>query len=301
MTRGVGRVRPQHSSRPHLGKPVRSPALTRNRRCRPGARSGPRSASRSTPMRGVLITRCRGKQRVALRPSAGFLPLSSGKDSPCATLFRTAALAGGRTMVAVDAAGAARGRPRRRQRSLADPSAHRRAHPQRPVRLRRLRPHRRHRVRPQGDRRTARRGPRDPPGARAHVDELDDRRRLRQQRRVRRLHGQGGRPRPDHGRGPARVRRRRPGAAAEQAGQRHRADGGPDPGQDRRQDFANVIGQAFAAQGLSVAGSGKADEAVRFLLKQQCAGLLPPDFAAKTARTRPATGATPPRPRPTPT
>lgn len=35
-------------------------------------------------------------------------------------------------------------------------------------------------------------------------------------------------------------------------------------------DYANTIGQAFAARGLSRAGSGKADEAVRFLLKQQC-------------------------------
>lgn len=50
------------------------------------------------------------------------------------------------------------------------------------------------------------------------------------------------------------------------------------------QDFANVIGQAFAARGLSVAGSGKADEAVRFLLKQQCAsGYFRLNFAAKTA------------------
>lgn len=35
-------------------------------------------------------------------------------------------------------------------------------------------------------------------------------------------------------------------------------------------DFANTIGQSFAAQGLTKARSGKADEAVRFLLKQQC-------------------------------
>jgi len=50
------------------------------------------------------------------------------------------------------------------------------------------------------------------------------------------------------------------------------------------QDFANVIGQAFAAQGLSVAGSGKADEAVRFLLKQQCAsGYFRLSFAAENA------------------
>lgn len=35
-------------------------------------------------------------------------------------------------------------------------------------------------------------------------------------------------------------------------------------------DFANTIGQAFAAQGLAAAKSRKADEALRFLLKQQC-------------------------------
>jgi len=36
-------------------------------------------------------------------------------------------------------------------------------------------------------------------------------------------------------------------------------------------DFANTIGQAYAARGLAVARSGKADEALAFLLKQQCA------------------------------
>ncbi len=35
-------------------------------------------------------------------------------------------------------------------------------------------------------------------------------------------------------------------------------------------DFANTIGQSFAVQGLAKARSGKADEALRFLLKQQC-------------------------------
>ncbi len=49
-------------------------------------------------------------------------------------------------------------------------------------------------------------------------------------------------------------------------------------------DFANTIGQAFAAQGLSVARSGRADEAVRFLLKQQCSnGFFRLNFAAKAA------------------
>lgn len=35
-------------------------------------------------------------------------------------------------------------------------------------------------------------------------------------------------------------------------------------------DFANVIGQALAVRGLARAKSGKADEALKFLLKQQC-------------------------------
>ncbi|WP_346387660.1 hypothetical protein [Nocardioides sp.] len=49
-------------------------------------------------------------------------------------------------------------------------------------------------------------------------------------------------------------------------------------------DYANVIGQTFAAQGLSVAGSGKADETLRFLLKQQCStGYFRLNFAAKDA------------------
>lgn len=49
-------------------------------------------------------------------------------------------------------------------------------------------------------------------------------------------------------------------------------------------DYANVIGQSFAAQGLSVADSRKADNAVRFLLKQQCsAGYFRLNFADKSA------------------
>ena len=50
-------------------------------------------------------------------------------------------------------------------------------------------------------------------------------------------------------------------------------------------DFANTIGQAFAARGLARAGSGKADEAVRFLLKQQCeAGYFRLNFAPADRR-----------------
>ena len=59
-------------------------------------------------------------------------------------------------------------------------------------------------------------------------------------------------------------------------------------------DFANTIGQAFAAQGLSVAGSGKADEAVRFLLQQQCSpGYFRLGFSAKTARNQTCDGGDP--------
>lgn len=50
-------------------------------------------------------------------------------------------------------------------------------------------------------------------------------------------------------------------------------------------DYANTIGQAFAARGLARAGSGEADEAVRFLLKQQCSqGYFRLLFAVKDAK-----------------
>ena len=56
--------------------------------------------------------------------------------------------------------------------------------------------------------------------------------------------------------------------------------------EDVNNDFgdANVIGQAFAARGLDVAGSGRADDATNFLLKQQCARRLLP------ARVHPGQG-----------
>ena len=45
-------------------------------------------------------------------------------------------------------------------------------------------------------------------------------------------------------------------------------------------DFANSIGQAYAARGLAIAKSKKADEVLAFLLKQQCAeGYFRLDFA----------------------
>ena len=52
-------------------------------------------------------------------------------------------------------------------------------------------------------------------------------------------------------------------------------------------DYANTIGQAFAARGLARAHSPKADEVLRFLLKQQCsAGYFRLSFAPKTARSQ---------------
>jgi hypothetical protein len=48
-------------------------------------------------------------------------------------------------------------------------------------------------------------------------------------------------------------------------------------------DYANTIGQSFAARGLSVAGAPKAAAATTFLLKQQCAaGFFRLNFAAPT-------------------
>jgi len=50
-------------------------------------------------------------------------------------------------------------------------------------------------------------------------------------------------------------------------------------------DFANVIGQSFAARVLTQVGSRKAGRAVTFLLMQQCrAGFFRLNFAAKSAR-----------------
>jgi hypothetical protein len=49
-------------------------------------------------------------------------------------------------------------------------------------------------------------------------------------------------------------------------------------------DFANTLGQAFAARGLSAASSSKAADAVSFLLEQQCsAGYFRADFAPAAA------------------
>ena len=49
-------------------------------------------------------------------------------------------------------------------------------------------------------------------------------------------------------------------------------------------DYANVLGQAFAAQGLDAAGSVKTDAVTGFLLEQQCpAGFFRQDFSAPDA------------------
>lgn len=57
-------------------------------------------------------------------------------------------------------------------------------------------------------------------------------------------------------------------------------------------DYANTLGQAYAAAGLTRAGSGKAKSAVRFLLKQQCdAGFFRLYFAAKSAKDQTCDGA----------
>ena len=67
-------------------------------------------------------------------------------------------------------------------------------------------------------------------------------------------------------------------------------------------DFANTIGQALAVQGLSRAKHSKADEAVKFLLKQQCSRGY---FRLSSPRPRPprraVTRAPGPRAHPTPT
>ena len=57
-------------------------------------------------------------------------------------------------------------------------------------------------------------------------------------------------------------------------------------------DYANVIGQAYAAAALSHAGSARAGKAVRFLLKQQCrAGYFRLYFADKGAADQTCDGA----------
>lgn len=50
-------------------------------------------------------------------------------------------------------------------------------------------------------------------------------------------------------------------------------------------DYANTIGQSFAARGLAVAGAAKAPSVTRFLLAQQCSqGFFRLNFAKPTAR-----------------
>lgn len=69
--------------------------------------------------------------------------------------------------------------------------------------------------------------------------------------------------------------------------QRVRTDNAPTRGrvQDKSStDYANTIGQTFAARGLASAGSSKAGEVVAYLLKQQCsAGFFRLNFADPSA------------------
>jgi hypothetical protein len=59
-----------------------------------------------------------------------------------------------------------------------------------------------------------------------------------------------------------------------------------DPSDPFGGDFANVIGQAYAAQALSLAGSPKAASVTRFLLRQQCkAGYFRLSFTADKSAT----------------
>ncbi|QYJ04455.1 hypothetical protein KUV85_01900 [Nocardioides panacisoli] len=56
-------------------------------------------------------------------------------------------------------------------------------------------------------------------------------------------------------------------------------------------DYANALGQAWAAKGLSNAGSAEADAATDFLLMQQCeAGFLRQDFSAPDAEDQTCDG-----------
>lgn len=70
-----------------------------------------------------------------------------------------------------------------------------------------------------------------------------------------------------------------------------------DPANPWGADYANVIGQSFAARALTVAGSAKAADALSFLLEQQCAaGYFRESFSAKadtdqTCDAQPAPGA----------
>lgn len=68
-----------------------------------------------------------------------------------------------------------------------------------------------------------------------------------------------------------------------------------DPADKSGADYANVFGQAFAAQALNAAGDANATSVTSFLLKQQCAaGFFRQDFTAdKTAADQTCDGAKP--------
>ncbi|WP_122817015.1 prenyltransferase/squalene oxidase repeat-containing protein [Nocardioides pantholopis] len=67
-----------------------------------------------------------------------------------------------------------------------------------------------------------------------------------------------------------------------------------DPTSEWAADYANTIGQAFAARALTQTGSGLADEVTGYLLDQQCgAGFFRLYFAEKTAADQTCDGADP--------
>ena len=159
------------------------------------------------------------------------------------------------------------------RRRLARRPAHRRPGPQRAVRVRRRRPVHRRRPRPRRRRQEADRRQGDHQGC-------------RQERRL--LHdafapnvyagatakaavlaqSQGKNPRSFGGVDLVTQLEGRVATAAPITG---RIEDAYDPTDQFGGDFANVIGQAYAAQALALAGSAKAGAATAFLLQQQCA------------------------------
>lgn len=64
-----------------------------------------------------------------------------------------------------------------------------------------------------------------------------------------------------------------------------------DPKDSSGADYANTLGQALAARGLTLAGSGKAASVRRFLLEQQCTpGWFRLEFSAKTKKDQSCAG-----------
>ena len=198
------------TQRPLSGKAGRSPALTRNRR-------SSQEGEPEHPHRGVLNTRCRGTQRVAVGPSRGLAscPLSQREGKHA---YHSSP---GRARRGHHAHGAGRVRAGERRvrlrpeacqgrRHLALGAGHRRPGPQRAVRLRRRRPLHRRCPRPRCRRQVA------DPRQGDHQGGRQERRLLHGVRAqcVRRSHRQGRRARALAGQEPPRLRWRRPGRAA---------------------------------------------------------------------------------------